>query len=286
VTRYAAQLRVYEPLAALPANERDYWTEYVAAGRWAGRREGLARQDVIALAAAATTPPRVAPAGCDGEAFVLTRDGAAYLCPWRFRLRCLEAAAELRRSLPPTLADAFLPAPVAEAAGTELGAWRTRHPEARVGILTSTWQVPPPWFVLFEPAERELALRDAEPRTGQAPPDTGRRSLYRTEMARARQRVARALRVVRRGLDDQPTLAALEDVGRWLEDFHPHAIVELDYAGLVDLVGDDDLAGDDSVALVAEALRSLARNEPGPAVRAYGRLLERWRPLAALENAN
>ncbi len=54
------------------------------------------------------------------------------------------------------------------------------------------------------------------------------------------------LRGLPRGVGDavwEPPQAAgdLAEVGRWLEDFHPCSLVELDYGGLVHLVSDDAL---------------------------------------------
>ena len=54
-------------------------------------------------------------------------------------------------------------------------------------------------------------------------------------MAQARRRVARALSVLRKAFDDGSVVFAVEATGRWLEEFHPRSVVELDYAGLVDL---------------------------------------------------
>lgn len=56
---------------------------------------------------------------------------------------------------------------------------------------------------------------------------------YRTPMVQARRRLARALKTLRDSVDEGPLTEGLVDVGRWLEEFHPRALVELDYAGLV-----------------------------------------------------
>ena len=53
----------------------------------------------------------------------------------------------------------------------------------------------------------------------------------------------------------------LAEVGRWLEDFHPYSLVELDYGGLVHLVSDDALRGDQSVAEIRAGLDGAARGE-------------------------
>jgi hypothetical protein len=106
-------------------------------------------------------------------------------------------------------------------------------------------------------------------------------------MSRARRRVARALHVLQRVFDDDgPTVEILEDLGRWLEDFHPHSLVELDYGGLVHLLDDEALSADDSVAQIAAALEHLGRGDVDAAGRVYEEVLTRWRAVAALEHAN
>ncbi len=90
-------------------------------------------------------------------------------------------------------------------------------------------------------------------------------------MTQARRRLARSLAAVRKGLqgplDTSETVrrrslamtAELEDVGRWLEDFHIQSVVELDYGGLVNLLNDDALRGDQSVAEIRAAISGLNR---------------------------
>ena len=75
-------------------------------------------------------------------------------------------------------------------------------------------------------------------------------------------------------------------VGRWLEEFHPHSLVELDYGGLVHLASDDALCGDQSVAEIRAAIDGAARGERELAVAMYMRAHSRWRVFAAYEQAN
>jgi len=78
----------------------------------------------------------------------------------------------------------------------------------------------------------------------------------------------------------------LAEVGRWLEDFHPYSLVELDYGGLVHLVSDDALCGDQSVAEIRVAIDGAARGECELAVAMYVRVRDRWRAFAEFEQAN
>jgi len=113
-------------------------------------------------------------------------------------------------------------------------------------------------------------------------------------MARARRRVARGLAALRHlptGSGDavlEPARAVgdLAEVGRWLEDFHPYSLVELDYGGLVHLVSDDALCGDQSVAEIRAGIDGAARGECELAVAMYMRARDRWRAFAEFEQAN
>lgn len=117
-------------------------------------------------------------------------------------------------------------------------------------------------------------------------------------MTQARQRVAWALAAVR-GAGGMPTagpprpdeaalrvLPELEQICCWLEEFHPQALVELDYGGLVHLLDDEALRADQSVAEVSAAMGALASGEPEMATAMYRRLTRRWGALAALEQAS
>jgi hypothetical protein len=98
--------------------------------------------------------------------------------------------------------------------------------------------------------------------------------------------VARALAVLRRTLEDGPVVDGVEHLGRWLEEFHPHSFVELDYGGLVHLLDDDALRSDESAADIAEATAALGRSDADGVTAAYERVVMRWRAIAAVESAN
>jgi hypothetical protein len=159
--------------------------------------------------------------------------------------------------------------------------------------------MPLTWFVPFAPAERWLSLGEGRSRAaGPATASAIRALVYTTPMARARRRVARGLAALRHlpaGSGDavlepvlEPARAAgdLAEVGRWLEDFHPYSLVELDYGGLVHLVSDDALCGDQSVAEIRAAIDGAARGECELAIAMYMRTRNRWRAFAEFEQAN
>ncbi|MCH0566183.1 MULTISPECIES: hypothetical protein [unclassified Streptomyces] len=273
IVPYATYLRVYEPLAAFPEPERSYWARY------ARRRDLPTYQDELrrSLADLLPTPPVPVPVHESGDAFVLESDGALCVCPWRTRLRGWQAMGELEEELPAPVLDAVLPEVVRRQAAQDYERWLTRNPDARPWIRTGTWQVPLSWFVLVSDAERRF-----DEGSGGNPPMLR----YRTPMVQARRRVARALRTLKEAVDEGPMIEGLMDVGRWLEEFHPRSVVELDYGGLVHVLPAGALEDDRSAADVAEGIEALRRGDAAAAGEAYGRLVERWRSVRDLRSAN
>ena len=80
--------------------------------------------------------------------------------------------------------------------------------------------------------------------------------------------------------------AGVEDLGRWLEEFHPRSLVELDYGGLVHLLDDAELRQDESARDIADAIEALASGEPVRAAGAYARVTARMKALQGVESAN
>ncbi|MFF3466542.1 hypothetical protein [Streptomyces sp. NPDC002619] len=276
IVPYTTYLRVYEPLAAFPEPERGHWARYA-------RRPGRpSYQDELrrSLADLLPTPPVPVPVHESSEAFVLDVDGVVCVCPWRTRLRGWQALGDLAEEFAPTLLDAVLPPVVRRQATQDYERWLVRNPDARPWIRTATWQVPLNWFVLVSDEEREHVKGSAGP--GAEPPLLR----YRTPMVQARRRVARGLRTLKEAIDEGPLIDGLVDVGRWLEEFHPRSLVELDYGGLVHVVPAGELEGDHSAADVAEGIDALRRGDGAAAGEAYGRLVERWRAIRDLRSAN
>lgn len=291
---YTAYLRVYEPLAAFPDGERTTWTAYAgAAGGSAADRVALVRAERRSdLVRMISIPPRPVPAEEPAEAYVLEIGGVRHLCPVQSRLRSWLALGEFRDGLPDTVLHAFVP-PVslaeadAEHAVWGRGAdpWVANLPAPR--ILTATWSVPVPWFVPFVPADRVQAERGQE-----VAQDLD--GLYRTRMSSARRRLARALRSMHRHLadlasaDEEDLVEDTEEIGQWLEEFHPRSWVELDLGGLATLLHDDQAASgaDLSVAEVAGSLAALELGDLDGAALTYRSLLDRWSAVAALSHAS
>jgi len=144
-----------------------------------------------------------------------------------------------------------------------------------VHVISTTWTVPLPWFALVDPDTRRIVL---------APQDDPERQLsWRVAMADARRRVARAHAIVKKSIGEAGPAKVLADTGRWLEHFHPHSAVELDYGGLVQLIEDKDLLEDTSAQDVNAIVDALEVGDAEEVALRYERLREFWGELAARE---
>jgi hypothetical protein len=152
--------------------------------------------------------------------------------------------------------------------------WRRDHPAAVPHIKQATWGVPRTWFLLVVEDEREAY--DAAGRPGVR---------YRARLADARRRLARARSTLSSVIEDLDLQEELADLTVWLDAFGDDGWVELDYAGVAQLLG-SALADDQSARDVHVALRALRRNDFAAAGVAYRRFEERWRIVNAAERAN
>ncbi len=256
---YAAYLRVYEPLSAFPEADGRRWAEYAASAGRPRRAGALAAEQAESLARAIASPPRPAPEQESDHAYVRWSEGVTYVCPWQTRLRSWLVLSRLRTAAP-SLTRAAFSTHHADAAVRDFARWRSQEYAPRVYIQASTWSVPFAWFVPFAADERWLVLgASSAPGEGGRATAAGTRTLvYATAMSQARTRVAKALAVIRParspraaapwGGDPASLLAELREVGAWLEEFHPHSLVELDYGGLVHLLDDGALCSDQHAA--------------------------------------
>jgi hypothetical protein len=275
---FASYLRVYEPLTAFDRDRQVFWRRYAREGRDLGLVEGPVRQRAAVLEALGAGWTRLP--DLPDEAYVLQWGESLLVCPWNLRLRVAEAALNARDGVPSVLADAFVPPVLAGQARAIVEDWRNgakvlERGVPRVHEQVATWGVPLRWFVFVDLDERDYVDSD-----------TLRALRYRTEISKARRRAHRAVSVLRKTLGDAPITEAVEEGTRWLEEFHPRSIVELDYGGLVDLLPEQDLAQDDSPGLVAAGLSALSRGDADAATEAYEKLVDRWRAVQLLERCN
>jgi hypothetical protein len=271
----AAFLRVYEPVpgGSSPAAE----TRPADAEQLPGGAEHAA-----ALRAASALPPRVvgdldllSPDDVRHAAPALTlsppaADGIARSCPIDLSWRATLAIEEFRQAVQPEVLSAFLPPEAVAAAFAAVSrradpAARGRHPH----ILTCSWHVPLQWLVLFsEEGRQERPLS------------------FLTPMADARRHLARALAIVRRTPTDFLPARRIENVGRWLEEFHARSVVELDYGGLLPIVSDDEVGPGNSVALMRAALAAIREGHNEQGLAGLTAIHDRWAGVRAFERAN
>lgn len=271
---YAAYLRVYEPLDAFPEADRSGWAAYAARAATSDHR--LVAEHRAALAGMVSVPPRPVPPEEPREAFVLEVEDTVHVCPVQARLRAWVALGQFREGLPEQLLHAFVPPGSLERAEADHERWRHDEVGSPLRILTATWSVPVHWFVPFGTGDRVVDVSGPHPTV-----------VHRTRMSGARRRVARALRTVRTALGELTDVVdQLEELGRWLEEFHARSWVELDYAGLARLLGPRGVQDDASVAEVASALAALTDGDDPAAAAAYRAVVERWAAVASLERAN
>ncbi|GGM73187.1 hypothetical protein GCM10012275_49760 [Longimycelium tulufanense] len=293
---FVAYLRVYEPLPSLDTALRQRVEEALGAGELdpadAGERE---RQ--LWLKAQLASPPRLLPGELpDGTAapsapfdvMVLEpedvpaeTDGeigpGPLVCPLDVRPRAAAALIGFLSTAPAPLREQVLPLPP-DSVRSRASAVMAELTAGAVHVVSSTWTVPLPWFALVDPDARQLVLAPQE--------DPHRRVCWRVSMADARRRTARAHTAVHDALGDEGPAKVLKDTGRWLEHFHPHSAVELDYGGLVQLLDDADLLADTSAHDVHAAVDALESGDVDEVAELYERLREFWGEVAERERFN
>ena len=259
---YRTSLRVYEPDGAVG------WAE-------AADPEAVPTTDepLAAFRRLIGTPPTVAPAAASGAAYLLTAGRQRFWCPVDERQRCW-AALKAARSDGAGLLRASFPAHVLVEAEADDDAWSARHPDTVPHIRTSSWHVPIRWFVAFEESER-VVERGAEPSV-----------VYRTTMVEARRRLSRTHALLRRTAPRDRLTGAVRDLGAWVNEFHPRGVLELDYGGLVELLGLDEVAGDPSVASMRAVFAALGDGRDTDAWTRYRTVVDRWRSVQRMSRAS
>lgn len=150
--------------------------------------------------------------------------------------------------------------------------------DASPHVISATWSVPLPWFAIVDPEDRHVLLSNGD--------QAVREVYWRCAMADARRRIARAYAVTRDSVGEDGPAAVLRETGRWLERFHPHSAVELDYGGLVGLMTDDELLEDTSAQDVWAILKAMEEDDPDAVNTHFLKVREFWSHLAAKERFN
>jgi len=292
---FVAYLRVYEPLSSFAQDVAKPLREALETGHldYAGAGE---RERDMWLRSQLSVPATLLPGElANGEASpraqreLLVLDPAEVpvdqatvgpgplVCPLDVRARSAAALVGFLTSSHPALRAMALSATVDEAK-EKAAKVLADLPGGAVHIVSTTWTVPLPWFTLVDPGHRHLVLATRE--------DPRRQVCWRVAMADARRRVAKAHSLAERVLGEQGPTKVLEDTGRWLEHFHPHSAVELDYGGLVQLLDDEELTADTSAADVNAIVAALEREDVEEIAARFERLRDFWGDLAVRERFN
>ena len=268
-TPYVASLRIYEPLSAFEPADRLRWQSIGI------DENSYVFEETLALRRLVSPEPL---AGRPDGVHILEIEGERYVSPWASATRCWAALDSFKDSLPSTVVPFFITPAIEEVitAGIDLLEDKVPH------ILNETWVIPPRWFLLFQPHERQR---------GEDPNNLFTR--VQTTIALAKSRAQSAHDTVVSAFGEGPVEQDLENLLAWLEMFHPKSIVELDYGGLATYLdkslrdnGEVGLSADSSIEDVMHSLNGLAAADGIVAGQGYERLMSRWRRVQILESAN
>jgi hypothetical protein len=280
---------VYEPLSALDAPLADQVRKALEGGALS-RADVGARERELWLRSQLARPRRLLPGersdgsvAPDAPFDVMTISPAEVpgevgpgplVCPLDLRARSAAALVGfLATATGPLREEALAVEP--ETIRSRASAVMAELTAGAVHVISTTWTVPLPWFALVEPEARRVVLAPRD--------DPERQVSWRVSMADARERVARAHRVVSGSLGDAGPAKVLADTGRWLDHFAPDSAVELDYGGLVQLIEDQDLLEDSSATDVNAIVDALETGDAEEVALRYERLREFWGELARRE---
>ena len=267
-TPYVSSLRVYEPIAAFETADQLRWNQIAVTSPtgWDEQNRALRRAII-------TEPPALKPDG----AHILEQEGKRYIAPWSTAARCWVALDDFKTTLPPAIVRYFLPQTIEDAisVNSDIVEDKVSH------IITSTWNIPPRWFSLFEANDRLRGTNEDGPYT-----------ILRTSISNAKQRCLFAHQAVVNAFSNGPIEQEIADLLEWLSIFHSESIVECDYGGLAIYLektlienGEPGLNADTSIEDVARSLAGLAAGDGALAGQGYERLVTRWRRVAAFEQA-
>jgi len=180
-----------------------------------------------------------------------------------------------RNSIPEEVAEAFVPEEEARRAAHELAALGEQHPDVKSHILHANWHVPLRWFAAFDDSERILT-EDKD----------GLRIRYETRLQEATLRLRNALTVLENSFIDDSVTSAVRELLEWLEEFRSDGLLELDYASVASMFGDEDLLEDRSAGEVATCIEALEAGDVVKAGRLFSTLTDRWTEVRAQEVIN
>jgi hypothetical protein len=265
----ASQLRVYEPLSAFTAEER----ERIKRGTSAQGRQIVDEaeaEDALRRIIRSSADPF--PDGRAEFTRSLSVEGHTLYCPSQLVLRAGLAAESVLTTAPAPLAAVLLPESARAKHQERVDRLAEESGTPRINTRESLWGIPFSWFVLFHEGDpTEVVEEDDHIVTVRMT------ASWAKAISRARFAVANlALAAPEMNLLDE-----LTTLTEWLEEFHPDAMVELDYGGVADRVFPDDSPSD-----VLLGIECLAEGDMTGAAAAYRRLASRWIPIRQLARAS
>ncbi|MEC5179130.1 hypothetical protein [Arthrobacter sp. CG_A4] len=304
---FSSALRIYEPLAAFPAEQQEALR--TAGGRSASRaavenaellaslgrvtRSGgdpfpTGRTDLVRVVGsprgAAGAPPvtaagaPIAPSAADGAGSDSTQPAEAgqsaglLYCPSQLVLRAGLAANALLEGIHAPLAQLLIPEEQRYRHQGRIDEVRAHAGLGRVHTRASTWGIPFSWFCLFQESDpTEVVESDGHIVTVRV----------RAAIGEALERVRYAVAHLTLAAPDLDMLEDLTQLTEWLALFHPESAVELDYGAVADKVYPDDSPLD-----VRLGIECLAEGDMTGAAAAYRRLASRWIPIRQLARAS
>lgn len=265
----SAYLRVYQPLSAFPAEERDAWLANVE------DKQQLEAAESRRWLLHASLPSIQASIGPKEGAFLRRVDGEVLVCPWRTQLRMLAGLLAFRGSIPDEVAEAFVPAEQATRAARDLDRLENDHPDVRSHIIHANWHVPLRWFAAFDDSERILT-EDKH----------GLRVRYETKLSHAAARLERALKILEGSWIDDSVTEAVRELSGWLGEFYEEGLVELDYGSVARTFDDEELLEDHSALEVWSCLEALEAGDLVRAGKKFAEVSERWSEVRVSEVVN
>lgn len=294
---FSSTLRVYEPLEAFPAEQREALR---AAGARAESRAAVENAELLASLGRITRPggdpfptghtdlvrvlavsdggntagrstgsrPAAPEKADDGEVL----PARLLYCPSQLVLRAGLAANALMEGIHGPLAQLLIPEEQRDRHQERIDQVKAREGIGRVHTRASTWGIPFSWFCLFQESDPTEVV------------ESGGRIItvrIRATLGAALERVRHAVAHLALAAPDLDMLEDLTQLTAWLELFHPDSVVELDYGAVADKVYPDESPMD-----VRLGIECLAEGDMTGAAAAYRRLASRWIPIRQLARAS
>ncbi len=298
---FSSALRVYEPLEAFPAAQREALQQAGERGETRAAVENAELQASLGritradgdpfptgqtdlVRVLAVTASGAAPRGAgslDGGAAAASAASAPHsataparllYCPSPLVLRAGLAANALMEGIHGQLAQLLIPEDVRDRHQERIDQVKAREGSVRVHTRASTWGIPFSWFCLFQESDpTDVVEADGRIVTVR----------IRASLAAATDRARTAVAHLALAAPELDMLEDLTQLTEWLELFHPDSVVELDYGAVADKVYPDESPLD-----VRLGIECLAEGDMTGAAAAYRRLASRWIPIRQLARAS